>query len=186
MIAPPPTVAQYMTSEPATADLGISLADAQERMVQNNIRHLVVLEDGQIAGVISSRDIAVALGVKGASRRDLIVADAMTDFPYVCRTTTSLAEVAEQMEHHRWGCVIVIDADEDDGVDVAVGIFTTTDALRALHSLISGKPAEPMVKPRDLPQSEPQPRRPLRFAHLRAIEGGLGRHQAAQVATSTR
>lgn len=160
-----------MTSEPATADIGITLADAQDRMARNNIRHLVAVEDGRIAGVVSSRDIAIALGVKGTSRRDLIVADAMSDFPYVCRATTPLAEVAEKMEQHRWGCVIVVDDDQD----VAVGIFTTTDALRAVRSLVSGTPVERMVTPNHLPPTEPQPRRPLRLRHLRPLPGGGGR-----------
>lgn len=172
MTAPQPSVAQYMTADPATADVGVTLVDAQDRMVRNNIRHLVVLEDGHIAGVLSSRDIAVALAGAGARRGDLIIADAMTSFPYVCRATTSLAEVAETMECHRWGCVIVADTDEDAGDEVAVGIFTTTDALRALRARLSHEAQWPVSREQHLPASEPQPRRPLRWRHLRAIDGG--------------
>jgi acetoin utilization protein AcuB len=148
------TVAQYMTAMPASADEGLLLADAEERMGLDNIRHLIVLSGSHVTGVLSNRDISVALASPGADRKKMIVRDAMSEQPYVCTPTTPLHEVAHAMEAHRWGCAIVVDGDE------VVGIFTTTDALRALRAMLTGKPAEPAVKPRHLPPTEPElPRR---------------------------
>ncbi len=135
-----PTVAQFMTTNPATAESGLRLADAQERMYLNNIRHLVVHENGRLRGLLSTRDSALALAVSGDSKK-LTVADAMSREPYTCAPDTPISKVAEDMEAHRYGCAIVVEGDE------LLGVFTTTDALRALRALATGREAEPVTRP---------------------------------------
>lgn len=135
-----PTVAHFMTTNPATAESGLRLADAQERMFLNNIRHLVVHEGGRVRGLLSTRDAALALAVGGSSNK-LTVADAMSREPYTCGPTTPISAVAREMEAHRYGCAIVVEGDE------LLGVFTTTDAMRALRELATGQPAEPLTKP---------------------------------------
>lgn len=144
-----PYVAQFMTSEPATADVGLLLADAEQRMTMDNIRHLVVVRDGHVVGMLSSRDIAVLLALPGVDAKGLKIGDAMTEHPFVVEMRTPIAEVAHEMERHRWGAAIVVDGDE------LVGVFTTTDALRALRALATGEPAEPAMRPTHLPTDEP-------------------------------
>lgn len=136
-----PTVAQFMTTNPATADEELRLADAQERMYLNNIRHLVVHRAGHVTGLLSTRDTQLALGMKGVNPKNLTVADAMSREPYTCSPDTPISAVAHEMEAHRYGCAVVIEGDE------LLGVFTTTDALRALRQFATGKPAEPAVKP---------------------------------------
>ncbi len=135
------TVAQFMTTNPATADEELRLADAQERMFLNNIRHLVVHRAGRVTGLLSTRDSQLALGIRGADPKDLTVADAMSREPFTCGPDTPISAVALEMEAHRYGCAIVIEGNE------LLGVFTTTDALRALRQYATGKPAEPAVKP---------------------------------------
>jgi CBS domain-containing protein len=169
MTATQPTVAQYMTSEPATADRGLLLADAQQRMAIDNIRHLVVLDEGRMVGLLSTRDVAVALGLPGADPKKLTVADAMSSDPYACGATTPIAEVALTMEQHRYGCAIIVDRDE------VLGVFTTTDALRALRALATGLPAEPAVTPKHLPPAEPVGKHHYKIRHPRPIDTHGGR-----------
>lgn len=157
-----------MTSTPATADEGLLLADARERMYMDHIRHLVVLRAGAVAGLVSSRDVAMALALPGGDKTKLTVRDAMTPEPYVCDPTTPISVVAEQMEAHRYGCAIVVEGDE------AIGVFTTTDALRALRQLATGTPAEPAVKPAHLPPETPAHARPFRLRRHRSIDGHVG------------
>lgn len=135
----------------------------------DNIRHLVVLGDGDIVGVLSNRDISVALAVPGADRKKLTVRDAMSERPYMCPENTPISEVAQVMEAHRWGCAIVVDGSE------AVGVFTTTDALRALRALATGEPAEPAVKPTHLQPAEPGAPHVFRLRRHKPIAlGGTG------------
>ena len=150
-----PTVAEFMTQLPATVAPDLSLADAQERMYVNNIRHLVVARDGQVVGVITNRDIAVAASLEPIDPQKTSVAAAMVSTPYTCDPGTPLVDVALQMEAHRYGCAIVVQAGE------AVGLFTTTDALRAVRALITGVNVEPATKPTHLPdQPKERPRVP--------------------------
>ena len=165
MNAHEPTVGQYMTPAPATADEGLLLADAAERMAIDNIRHLVVLDRFEhVVGVLSSGDIALALSLPGAERARLRVRDAMSDNPYVCGAAVPIGDVALAMEAHRWGCAIVLDGDE------VIGVFTTTDALRALRELSTGLAAAPAIHPTHLPPlSQTTPPRRLRMRHYHPL-----------------
>jgi acetoin utilization protein AcuB len=168
MSANEPTVAQFMTEMPATADEGLLLADAQERMFIDNIRHLVVQRDGHPVGILSSRDAAMALSLPGVDKKKLTVGAAMTKNPYSVRASAPISEVAYQMEAHRWGCAIVVEGGD------AIGVFTTTDALRALRQLATGKAAEPAVRPEHLPPEEAAHARPFRLRRHRPIDAGSG------------
>jgi CBS domain-containing protein len=50
-------VAEVMTKELISVDLNTSLMKAQEIMARHRIRHLPIIEDGLLMGIISSRDI---------------------------------------------------------------------------------------------------------------------------------
>jgi acetoin utilization protein AcuB len=130
-----------MTEEPCTVDAGLSLADALDRMNANNIRHLLVTRGDRLAGIISQRDLALAGALPGIDTAHTDVASAMSDHVYVCDVDAPLDAVAFDMESHRYGCAIVLREGR------AVGVFTTTDALRALRQLVSGKEAEPASSP---------------------------------------
>jgi acetoin utilization protein AcuB len=162
-----PTVAQFMTHAPASADEGLRLSDAQERMFLDNIRHLVVNRGDQMIGVLSSRDATLALSRPGVDAKTIIVKDAMSSHPYVCRPSAPISEVAHEMEAHRYGCAIVVENED------VVGMFTTTDALRALRQLATGNPAEPALHPDHLPPTEPAHARPYRLRkHVPISAGG--------------
>ena len=59
-VSPHSTVAEgYMTPEPLTITAQETVEDAVSRMVERRIRHLPVIEDGRVIGVISARDVLV-------------------------------------------------------------------------------------------------------------------------------
>lgn len=65
-------------SEVATIVSQSSLGDVVEQLAARRIGALVVLDRGQIAGIISERDLIHCLQHHGAGLLDLAVADAMT------------------------------------------------------------------------------------------------------------
>jgi acetoin utilization protein AcuB len=130
-----------MTQEPATVDAGLPIADALSRMELNNIRHLLVTRADRLVGVVSTRDLAVAASMPGVKADKEPVVAAMSPTVYVCDKECPLSAVAHDMEAHRYGCAVVA----ADGR--VVGIFTTTDALRALRQLVVGNEVEPAVLP---------------------------------------
>ena len=132
-----------MTNSPHTIGEDISLIKAVHAMNEHHIRHLPVLNRGNLVGIISERDIKLALSVHPAAT-DLCVGDVMTEDPYVVNSETSLDVVTERMFQDRIGCTII-----RDGVEVH-GIFTDLDALQVLTSLIRGESAD-RRKPSEFP-----------------------------------
>lgn len=138
----PPRVSDYMTKLPVTVETGMRLADALDRMYSDNIRHLpVVDEKGKLAGLLSTRDIAAVAALRGIDPDQSTVETAMAAVPFTCANHSPLLAVVERMERDRLGSAIVTDGGKP------VGIFTTTDALRALRAQLTGQPAEPLVDP---------------------------------------
>ena len=124
------TVGEWMTSQPHTIGDDQTLASARERMHHWQVRHLPVLHGGHLVGVLSERDIHLAEALPDVDVTRVRVDEAMTADPWTTRATAPLAEVAAMMAERRIGTAIIVDAD-----DPLVGVFTTTDALRALAEL---------------------------------------------------
>ncbi|HWQ16926.1 MAG TPA: MFS transporter [Sulfolobales archaeon] len=55
-------VSEYLNTKLITIDRNVKLRDAAELMVKHNIRHLPIVEKGEIIGVISVRDIIKVVG----------------------------------------------------------------------------------------------------------------------------
>lgn len=125
-------VSDWMTGQPHTIGEDQSLATARERMHHYGVRHLPVLHGGHLVGVVSSRDIALVEALPGVDLTKVMVEEAMSEEPWTVTADASLSEVAAVMAERRLGTTIVVSA---AGGDEAVGVFTTTDALRALAEL---------------------------------------------------
>jgi CBS domain-containing protein len=50
-------IARYMTPEPFTAGLDDDAREVAHRMIDLGIRHLPVLREGEVVGIISARDL---------------------------------------------------------------------------------------------------------------------------------
>lgn len=125
------TVRQFMTPAPETIAADLTLAQARGRMFQINARHLPVVHNGELVGILSDRDISLVEAVEGDLDR-LLVRQAMTQVPFTCGPGAHLHAVAAEMAAHKYGSAIVVDREHPGHV---VGVFTTTDALRALAEL---------------------------------------------------
>ena len=55
-------VGDWMTKEPVTVDPNSSAAEALDRMLAEGFRHLPVIENGALVGVVSLRDLSRAAG----------------------------------------------------------------------------------------------------------------------------
>jgi CBS domain-containing protein len=136
------TVSAFMTLDPCAVDEDLTLDDAADRMRANNIRHLLVLRDGHLIGVVSSRDLAFAQAVSEDSAAQTMVRAAARPALRTCLPDCPLAEVALDMEANHLDCVVVVDTEGN-----AKGIFTLVDALQALRTLLAGHSVAPQVVP---------------------------------------
>ena len=128
-------VRQYMSALPESIDEDLSLSDAKDRMFALGIRHLPVLHQGKLIGIVSHRDVAIAESIATVAYADIPVKQIMTAVPFSCGPEAHVEAVAREMATNRYGSAIVVDPDHPTQV---VGIFTTTDALRALAEIVDG------------------------------------------------
>jgi acetoin utilization protein AcuB len=127
-----PQILAFMTPFPFSIDIEAPLAEAHAFLRTRQIRHLPVTRDGVLAGVLTDRDIKLALGPDLGSppERELRVADVYQPECYVVDAGDRLEEVAATMAERHVGSALVTRAGK------LVGIFTTTDACRALARLL--------------------------------------------------
>jgi len=127
-----PQILAFMTPFPFSIEIDAPLAEAHSFMRSRHIRHLPVTDGGQLAGILTDRDIKLALGPELGSppERELRVRDVVQPEPYVIEDSSLLEHVAEAMAERHIGSAVVVRQGK------LVGIFTTTDACRALARLI--------------------------------------------------
>jgi acetoin utilization protein AcuB len=140
---PKPTVRKYMTVSPVVITSGKSLAEAHQLMRERKIRHLPVVDDGRLVGLVSQRDLYLLETLKDVDQGTETVEEAMTPEPYTVGPDVALDEVSQTMAEHRFGSAVVVEK------GVVIGVFTTTDALAALASIlrrgrkVNVQPAQP-------------------------------------------
>ncbi|MCK9530654.1 MAG: CBS domain-containing protein [Hydrogenophaga sp.] len=124
-------VDEFTTPDPITANEDTTIDELRELMETHGIRHLPIVRDENVVGVLSDRDVRLAWGLTDAEKRQVRAADIMATDPLTVRATAPLDEVAYAMSEKKLGSVIVT---EEDGK--FLGIFTATDALNALIEIV--------------------------------------------------
>lgn len=125
-----PLISKYMTTIPYTARPSLTLEAAMNLMQEHQIRHLPILEGGQLVGLISERDIRIIESFKGIDPKVALVEDAMAQDVYVVSPNAPLDSVAAEMASKKYGSAVVMQNQK------VVGIFTVVDAMTALSELL--------------------------------------------------
>ena len=119
------TVADFMTKDLVTVRGSDDLALAESLLRLSGIRHLPVVEEGKLVGLLTQRDL-LRSGASGTpAARGTAVREAMTQGPLTVRPVTSLVQAARTMLERKFGCLPVCD---DEGR--LVGIVTEADFVR--------------------------------------------------------
>lgn len=110
-----------MTIGIVTIDLREPATTARAEMRRHRIRHLVVVDGGRVAGIISERDLAGVNGVE--ARHDRPVQELMTVDVVSATPSTTVRQAANLMRGHTIGCLLIVQDEE------LIGLVTTTDLL---------------------------------------------------------
>jgi acetoin utilization protein AcuB len=119
-----------MTPAPVCIAFDADLESAVASMREHAIRHLPVMDEGTLVGVVSERDLAMVESLVPEEWRQICVAEAMTPHPYAVPPDAPLCDVAKHMAQEKLGCAVVTTPHGE-----VIGLFTTTDALRVLAQL---------------------------------------------------
>jgi len=122
-----PAIKSVMTPFPYSVEPESAVETALEIMNTHGIHHLPVTKDGELAGIISSRDIR-----RRRERDDaaLTVHDVMSAQTYTVDLSERLDSVLHRMAEHHLGSVIVTRKGK------LVGIFTHVDAYAAFAEFL--------------------------------------------------
>ncbi|MBU2550074.1 MAG: CBS domain-containing protein [Proteobacteria bacterium] len=122
-------VKMIMTSKVVTIPVTARLEDARTLMRINDIRHLPVVKNGRLVGLVTDRDLRGALFP--SMIEDIGMTDLMVANPKAVKPDMSLEEAARVVYKYKIGCLPVVD-DES----VVVGIVTTSDMLAAFIEVV--------------------------------------------------
>jgi len=118
-------VADFMTRELVTVKETDDLALAESILRLGGIRHLPVVHERRLVGLVTQRDLLRSGASGGPRARAVHARDIMTRTPTTVGPDSSLAHAAHVMLKHKYGCLPVC---EEDGT--LVGIITESDFVR--------------------------------------------------------
>jgi CBS domain-containing protein len=128
-----------MQREVVTLDVSASLDVADRLMRTDRIRHLPIVSEGRLVGVLTRRDVP-RLGTSEATAREapvdlprlarISVRDVMATQVFTTLPESTLASAVEMMLLKDVGCLPVLDGER------VVGVLTQTDCLRYLGELL--------------------------------------------------
>ena len=131
-------VREIMMGAPVTLKPEDTLDLASDVIALGRIRHIPVLEEGRLVGLLSERDLMGAaanqiFGLKQRSKtallKSILIKDVMMKKVVMVAPETPIRDVAHLMAEKKIGCVPVISA------GALVGLVTTTDILRYVEGL---------------------------------------------------
>ncbi len=126
-------VKEIMNKPVETLDRNDTLSLAEELMTMKRIRHLPVLEDGRLVGIVTQRDLfraglstAMGFGKKAQKEfmKTVFVKEVMTEEVVTIGPEADVKEAARIMLEKKIGCLPVVDSGK------LLGLISETDLVR--------------------------------------------------------
>lgn len=128
------TVGELMTRDLVTLTETQNLTRAEELLRLHRIRHLPVVRNGKLVGLVTHRDLlraAAQCGGADLAEQPLWASDVMVREVTTVHPDTPTREAVRLMLNNKYGCLPVVEA--DGGL---VGIITEADVVRFAQHLI--------------------------------------------------
>jgi acetoin utilization protein AcuB len=133
------SVGEWMTANPKTVEPSTSVRTAFFRMRSEGVRHLPVVDDGKLVGMVTDRDLRRPdLSDEPDGWHDYYRLDESYEVRHVMTTKLSTARTADPLEkavetlvERKFGALPVVDKN-----DRLIGILTSFDLLRAFGSAL--------------------------------------------------
>lgn len=137
------TTNDLMTIDPDTVTPQTSLREVVSLMNKRNTRQLLVVNNGKLAGIITDRDVRLAVNsplvtadpLERITLLDQFTAGrCMTPNPKTVTPDTPIHKVAQILSAYKYGALPVVENDE------LVGIITVTDLLNQMALMPEAEP----------------------------------------------
>jgi acetoin utilization protein AcuB len=143
-------VRDVMSHPPITVEPSTFLLDAALMLRAGSIRHLLVVENGRLVGLLTDRDIQrcapsrlIPISEEGynAVFEGTTVSRVMTREPQTVSPDMPLLTAVAMMQQSRFGCLPVVEN------HTVVGVLTRSDLVDVLQRLLSGGSARRYAEP---------------------------------------
>lgn len=121
-----------------------TVVEAADLMRRQTVGALPVLDEGQIVGIVTDRDIVMRAVCDRHGVKDLTVSDVMSPDPVSCRADQSVAEAAAIMGDRQVRRLLVL----DDAGQLA-GVLTVGDIARDVSEELAGQALGEIVEWRE-------------------------------------
>jgi acetoin utilization protein AcuB len=126
--------ADVMTRNPHAVTTATTAAELVQHFHERRFRHLLVVEENQLVGVISDRDVIRLFGLDDFPERNALEAltagELMSTDLITVEPETSLLAAVKLIVENSISCLPVVEQGR------AIGILTTTDLYLALEQLL--------------------------------------------------
>ena len=120
------TVADLARRDPIAATRKASIAQVAALMRDEGVGSIVIEEDDRPVGIVTDRDITVAVTAEARDPHEVTAEDVMTENPITVDVDTGVTELVELMAEHGVRRMPVVDGDD------LYGIITLDDLARLL------------------------------------------------------
>ncbi len=118
------TVSEAMTPEPTSIESGADAVEAARTMAAEDVGSLPVVENGELVGMVTDRDLVLQVLARDVDPHKVTVADVCTNAPVVASPHEALDEALQRMATAQVRRLPVV----DDGR--LVGILAQADVAR--------------------------------------------------------
>jgi len=127
-------VSEWMTPDPITVSSTLTIPEAYWKMVENEIRRLLVVDEGILVGIVTIEDLRqkipfTAYAIDSTRASDMLancpISKVMSLNPITIAPRAHLVDAANLMLKHHISTLPVIECDK------LVGIITESDIFRA-------------------------------------------------------
>jgi CBS domain-containing protein len=137
-------VRDAMTESPRAMSTSDPVVNAARMMREDHVGSLPVVDNGQLVGMITDRDIAIRVVAEGAEAETTQVGSVYTPEPVTIAPDADIDEALRLMARHQIRRLPVVEG------SVLVGILTQADIAREEKEKTTGELVEAISEPSDV------------------------------------
>jgi CBS domain-containing protein len=134
------SIREVMTADPRTVDSGATVAEAARDMRDGDVGSVVVVENGQVAGVITDRDIAVRVVAEGRDPDATRVSEAATMSPVTLTVDQTVEDAIRLVREQDVRRIVVVQDGRPAGIVSLGDLAIERDTESALADIASEPP----------------------------------------------
>lgn len=134
------TIREVMTENPKTVEASATLKEAAEIMANENIGNVLVVENDEVQGIVTDRDIVVRAVAKGENPEDCSVREVATTDVTVLSPDDSIDDAVKKMEEKDVRRLPVVEDGKPVGIVSLGDLAKEADKDSALANISSASP----------------------------------------------